>query len=253
MKRFIYCLFLLAVMASCSDGTVDEFSKDLRPEAGTATYSYEGLVGSDYWKTLTTAAERFEACQIPADILPKLSTENLVELCATYPLNFEFMAFDYPIESITNMEERFNGFIELKKCKDSMEKLLALYEGFDFSRYSTTPYPITIHNSNGRDYTIIQAVFIEHVLSTDYCKSLYKTDLAKIGEISRRKFEQKLPLRESEGLYVHDFMLGTLRIMARVALAGNDLSAAERETLTDFLNSRIRWGDGDYLISILYR
>jgi hypothetical protein len=77
----------------------------------------------------------FSRCQIPEDILPKLSTPALAETVLNYPmLSYAWSAyvrigdFDYGINGLATI---FNGLPELFNRKDAGTALLAIYRTMD--------------------------------------------------------------------------------------------------------------------------
>jgi len=50
------------------------------------------------------------ACQIPDDVLPNLSTEELVQICMDYPLFGNFSAYNDELVGIKKVMDGFNGF-----------------------------------------------------------------------------------------------------------------------------------------------
>ena len=76
-------------------------------------------------------AEKFEALQIPVDILSSISTEGLVETCISYPLYPEFIYFDSLYNGIISLENNFNGLKELYQRKDAAMELVQFYLGIN--------------------------------------------------------------------------------------------------------------------------
>lgn len=64
-----------------------------------------------------------KACQIPAEILKTVSTEELIELCLAYPLLGDIFAYNGIQEGISKVSARFNGLQELFKRKDNASLL----------------------------------------------------------------------------------------------------------------------------------
>ena len=68
--------------------------------------------------------EKIELCQIPEDLLTVISTEDLAELCLTYPFLYEAYAGESIIYSLNVLLHSFNGFTELLKREDCVAVLL---------------------------------------------------------------------------------------------------------------------------------
>lgn len=67
------------------------------------------------WLELSLTGNRWEACEIPEDILSRLTTSALVETVANYPLMVDLFAFDTIEEGYQVIKGRFNGLEELEK------------------------------------------------------------------------------------------------------------------------------------------
>ena len=90
-------------------------------------YVFPVRPGMDEWKEYRTNAEQLAACQIPEDILSRMSTEGLVKTCLNYPKAFDFMAYsDFP-SGINRVISGFNGLIELMKRSQAAPILLEEY------------------------------------------------------------------------------------------------------------------------------
>ena len=75
--------------------------------------------GTAEWKSLKNRHERCNACQIPDDVLPVLSTEQLIEVCLRYPFLIDIRAFDNILTGFDKYSRDFNGFRELIKRSDA--------------------------------------------------------------------------------------------------------------------------------------
>ena len=73
--------------------------------------------GTEAWQALSTHEDMLKACQIPAEILKTVSTEELIELCLAYPLLGDIFAYNGIQEGISKVSARFNGLQELFKRK----------------------------------------------------------------------------------------------------------------------------------------
>src|SRR5574339_653333 len=78
-------------------------------------YDYPIKPGTDEWKNLRSQDEMIEACQIPAELLKKLTTEALVISCLRYPLYPQINAYNSIQHGFDRLASKFNGFQELQK------------------------------------------------------------------------------------------------------------------------------------------
>lgn len=98
MKKFIYIIALLFLLVACNE----ELQIDTKqPTIGnktraftSQTFSFDSVTKPEIWKTFQTLEEMQSACQIPDDVLPNLSTEELVQICMDYPLFGNFSAYN---------------------------------------------------------------------------------------------------------------------------------------------------------------
>ena len=87
------------------------------------TWDYPVKPGTEEWKSLKTHSEKVEVCEIPIDVLKKMSTDDLIEVCLNYPLSFDFYAYSSIKEGIIKVKDRFNGLQELFARKDNFSWL----------------------------------------------------------------------------------------------------------------------------------
>lgn len=85
--------------------------------------------GSAEWLSFTSRSEMVDACQIPEDILPRLTTEALLETILTYPMIDE-MRMLFADEELKSMEygfwhiaNSFNGLEEFMNREDALTVL----------------------------------------------------------------------------------------------------------------------------------
>ena len=91
------------------------------------TWDYPVKPGSEKWKSLKSHMEMVEICQIPEDIILKLSTKDLAKICLDYPLFCTMTAFNNMQRGFEQVSTEFNGFQELYQRKDLGKELLLLY------------------------------------------------------------------------------------------------------------------------------
>ena len=77
--------------------------------AQNTTWSYPVKPGSAEWAAFQSHDEMLAACQIPADVLKSVTTEDLVEICMDYPLIFDAYAYDNLPEGIEKLSAEFYG------------------------------------------------------------------------------------------------------------------------------------------------
>lgn len=97
-------------------------------------WDYPIKPGMEEWKNFKSHQEMANACQIPDDLLSKIPTEELAEICLNYPLFFTMKAFNNLQEGFDQVSTEFNGFQELFKRADSGTILLEIYKNSDLAR-----------------------------------------------------------------------------------------------------------------------
>lgn len=89
----------------------------------------------DQWKEFETKAEALSVCQIPEEILNKMTTEALLETVLNYPFIIDYIAFNDYKDAADNMMRDFNGFSELLSREDLTEVLLEAYDKSNLVSY----------------------------------------------------------------------------------------------------------------------
>ena len=108
---FVWSIFLLVFIS------IDMNAQSIK------SWDYPIKPGTEAWQALSTHEDMLKACQIPAEILKTVSTEELIELCLAYPLLGDIFAYNGIQEGISKVSARFNGLQELFKRKDNASLL----------------------------------------------------------------------------------------------------------------------------------
>lgn len=110
MKTFQhFCLFLLLMFIS--------------DQAFCQSVSYSVRPGTSEWESFGSYDEMVKACNIPAEQIALLSTEDLLSLCLMHPLRINIFLYSSPQESLERMISTFNVFSEFMKRTDAKESL----------------------------------------------------------------------------------------------------------------------------------
>ena len=154
MKKIMFFLIMMATfgLMACSNGDDDLMANVFDNNRELPLFEYDGTKDFAFWPTPTiddsglqgagydfaywnqhkTEAESMEEmlamCNIPKDLLDKMSTRNLAITCFNYPYNGTFYAsssdcykaFHYYVAS-------FNGYAELMKRKGGLQATLDMY------------------------------------------------------------------------------------------------------------------------------
>lgn len=95
------------------------------------TWDYPIVPGTTEWKSLASNAEKVSVCQIPTQLLGRLKTDELLEICLKYPLLPDIFAFSNINGGFAKFENDFNGFRQLLTRSDVSEKILLKYKSLD--------------------------------------------------------------------------------------------------------------------------
>ncbi len=189
MKKFIYIIALLFLLVACNE----ELQIDTKqPTIGnktraftSQTFSFDSVTKPEIWKTFQTLEEMQSACLIPDDVLPNLSTEELVQICMDYPLFGNYLAYDNETFGIKKVMAGFNAFKELKKRTDSAEKLLDRYANVNV----TTLYE---DRENAETYPNLKLGYLEMILCSGEIESLYQGEaLQRLENLQAQKLTEK--------------------------------------------------------------
>lgn len=154
-------------------------------------WDYPVKPGSEEWKTLNSHQSMVDKCQIPNDLLPNLSTKDLVKICLDYPLFFTMKAFNNLQEGFDQVSTEFNGFQELFKRKDAGIELLKIYQTINPKLIETMLTPLERGAHKKRiffiEFILAQRIIIEN-LSQNEVKQLLNEALKKLEEKKKLRF-----------------------------------------------------------------
>lgn len=250
MRQLFLLFVVLLMVCSCSDEILNEDNHQAILGASNVAFSFDSITSNGNWKSYSVQ-QKFDACQIPDSVLSKLTTKELVELCASHPLNPICYAYNNPMDGAEYIMRNFSGFKELQKREDAADLLLDFYESIDFINVSNSPYPITLKGDNNKVYSGSNILFIELILASGELPSLYnKINMERLDRVSYNKFEQKLERNDTYGVIS---LSNSLIIQSQVALKSNKLTENDRGIIQYFYNSCGRSSDISSVSKILYK
>ena len=154
-------------------------------------YDYPVKPGSEQWAAFTSGQQMVDACQIPSDILSKLSTKALAETCLNYPLYFEYTAYNSERDGINKVISGFNGLQELAKRSDGASALLGLYE-------KVSVVPNSLLKKSSEDQDLLRVGYLELLLSNNLffegLTNKYETKVNAKGTYSMFSIQKSLLL-----------------------------------------------------------
>ncbi|WP_161846922.1 hypothetical protein [Pseudoflavonifractor sp. 524-17] len=119
------CVYAAATEAPDSSATQNSIDS---PYTIDTPYEYPIQPGTPEWDAYETTHEKAVLCQIPEDILGKLTTPALVETIVNYPFLVEMTLFATPEEGYAAVHACFNGLPELERRPDGGAVLMDYYE-----------------------------------------------------------------------------------------------------------------------------
>ncbi|MCK9507976.1 MAG: hypothetical protein M0Q54_06025 [Pigmentiphaga sp.] len=159
-------------------------------------WDYPVKPGTEKWKDIKSTEEKLKICQIPPEIITKLSTEDLVQLCMNYPLLGDILFSNAGYQNgFDIVSSNFNGFKELFKRQDAARALLMYYEKFDLNAFERNKGEIytNVFFDICIDVVMSQPVFI-NALDKEQTIRLLKKSLDKLyirKENANSLFRQK--------------------------------------------------------------
>lgn len=161
MKNLIILFFtsFVCLLTGCNEVSITPLS-----DASTSTRSRnDNSCQVNYptgWESLTDHHKKTEALQLDEDALQSLTTKELVEWCAEYPLAFDCFAFNDINIGINTVMDRFNGFTELHSRSDNFEALRNYYIAYiDKLERTSLSHPSEI--------SPLHCAYIEYILSSE--------------------------------------------------------------------------------------
>lgn len=163
-------------------------------------YDYPIKPGTDEWKAFGSHEEMVKACQIPEELLHRMSTTALVETVLNYPLTIDWWAYDSTEIGIERVRGQFNGLSELLSRNDAGVSLIASYQTVD-------PSTIDVNSSIAEQAEYYFRILnIELLLSQDsVISNLSITDLQNLISQARIIYESKLLRSDIFGGYSLQF------------------------------------------------
>jgi len=184
------------LLLSCSKTTLNTNTSAFKRQ-----FDFDAVTQSAAWCACQSHNERVAALQIPDDLLPTLSTEQLVDLCMRYPFWGDYAAFDNPIEGIRRVMDGFNGFAALREREDVADALLAYYENIN-TAHLINNIP-SVYKPD--EFTIYKLDYLETILASgDFPKIYDENHIRKLKELAKDNlslkttFADKLPLESLE-------------------------------------------------------
>ena len=116
-------------------------------EAIDEKYNYPVLPGTDEWIAVGDTRTRHDACEIPVEILNKLTTKALLLTALDYPFNTDISAFEDAQSGFDYIVKHSNAWSALICREDIEETIFSLLDSDDFDNEQTTYIELLLKHS----------------------------------------------------------------------------------------------------------
>ena len=110
---------------------INIFVHSLHAQKNDTPYDFPTKPISEKWQAFKSSDDMYNACQIPEEILAKMSTSALIQTCLAYPASAVLLIHNTPQSGFNDWKQHFNGLQELLKRNDLREELLKANSTFD--------------------------------------------------------------------------------------------------------------------------
>jgi hypothetical protein len=195
------------------------------------TWDYPVKPGTEEWKKCNSPEEIYQALQIPENVLKKIDTESLVQICLNYPATTVFHIFNTPQQGFDGFYKQFNGIQELMRRKDAGVYLLNKYADMSMKDFN----PLWTLEEQGQfveKFYYMELFLVQPTIMQSFSKKERKILMKE----SLNKFDMKLSRGD---LFGGLNPMATVWIMARVLNTENKLSLDKinYSRITDSLES----------------
>jgi hypothetical protein len=197
MKIFIifFCFFTVSFAAMAQEKKL--------------TWDYPVKPGTEEWEKCKSQQDIYDACQIPDDILKKLDTETLLQICLEYPAPTVFFIFSTPQEGFDGFYSQFNGIRELMNRKDAGICLLKKYSMMSLKGLDIL-LSLEIQGQFVSKFYYIELFLVQPII----LKSFSRKERIDLLKESSKKLEMKL---------AHDDLFGGINLGATVWIMARTL------------------------------
>ena len=209
----IFCLFNCVVNAQMANEK-------------TVTWDYPINLGSDGWNQCNSPSEIYEKLNIPEDVLMKLDTESLVQICLDYPAVSIFFVTNTPQQGFDGFFVQFNGIRELMSRNDVGHFLLRKYSSMTLNDFN----PLWTLENQG-DFTLKFYYMELFLVQQQSLQSMDVSERKLLLKESMRKYELKKSRSDLFGgnsLVMSTWILAkTLHVENKLKTNFSDLSNVE--------------------------
>ena len=151
-------------------------------------YTFLSEKGPEIWAKTTSIEERFSVCEVPEDILNRMTTDALVRTLLKYPLNVIYSAYDNPLDAVELVFKNSALHRELSARDDAAEVLLHYFASTSIDQSTKR----STANKSDFGLTYVNELFFEYFLASRLIPELYKdSNEPLIHEIATRKLRER--------------------------------------------------------------
>lgn len=199
MKRLYSLLFVSVLLAGCQDrmsyqtdfpeGLPVTKAADLSDSSPiNEPYTFLSEKGPEIWAKTTSIEERFSVCEVPEDILARMTTDALVRTLLKYPLNVIYSAYDNPLDAVELVFKNSALHRELSARDDAAEVLLHYFDKTSIDKSIKR----SIINKSDYVLTYVNEIFFEYFLASHLLPDLYnETNQELLQSIATRKIYER--------------------------------------------------------------
>lgn len=192
-----------------------------------ANWDYPIKPGSIEWNNLTTAQERFDACQIPQTVLQSINSVELINLCLNYPLYQHIIFSNNRFFGFQSISERFNGIQTLRLHKDYLDVLLKVYENIGLDKKLGT-----MNNSE----EVFRTELIEFLIfDSDFLNILSESEILKLKHYAIEVLQDKNKIVDKYGF--NTTILPTSLILGKILISENNIKGEDYDEIIRFLET----------------
>ena len=196
------------------------------------TWDYPVKPDMEEWMQLKTFEEMYQACQIPDEIIKRLDTESLVQICFDFPFFKVLFLYNSLQDGFNSFYKSFNGIHELLDRKDAGYFMLKKYASMSVVDFN----PLWSLGDQG-GYIYKYKYFETLLAQPQVVESLGRNGRKNLLEESIKKFDMKL---SNMDLFGGSSLVMIGWVMARVLHYENRLSSIDspNQAIESFLASR---------------
>ena len=190
ITAFVGCEPVTAHLTKSDDYIVDEGNQSGEIEWIDEPIVWPTETDFDSYVQIQGVDERFDACQVPEDILGRMTTQALVKSILHFPLNYNILAQNNPIRYVKILFNQANVYQELAGRADAADEMVAR-----FAITNALPLGESRVHTDGDYYenlTLFEERCFEYILGSGMIKGISsEKNKPTLTETVSRKLEER--------------------------------------------------------------